>query len=372
MPMLFSDITKWTIARVARRATLVVAFLFVCNLQNIEARKIGKVRRAVRELSKVDTNYIEPQHYNFTVMMQTTYTYDKYSVTSANGQEFTMAPDVSAKIGPYVGWRWFFLGYTFDLKHLSPFNKSKKQEVEFSIYSSKIGVDLFYRRTGSDYKIRDVFLGENIDGTPLQNVPFDGINVGITGANIYYIFNHRKFSYPAAFAQSTCQKRSCGSWMVGLGFLNNSISIDHEKLQNVVNSTLKKEVPIDSGLMINNLKYYDINATIGYGYNWVFAKNWLLSASASAAIAYKHSQGETEKSQSFSGLNFNFNDINLDGIFRLGVVYNNTKWYAGMSGIMHSYHYRKPQFETNNTFGNVNLYVGYNFGLKKSYRNKHK
>ena len=82
--MLFSDITKWTIARVARRATLVVAFLFVCMLQDIEARKIGKVRRAVRELSKVDTNYLEPQHYNFTVMMQTTYTYDKYSVTSAN------------------------------------------------------------------------------------------------------------------------------------------------------------------------------------------------------------------------------------------------------------------------------------------------
>lgn len=349
----------------------VLLLLVFCNVQAVEGKmKIGKVRRAVRELSKVDTNYIEPQHYDFTVMLQTTYTYDIYSIKSANGQEFTMAPDVTGKIGPYVGWRWFFLGYTFDLKHLSPFNKSKKQEVEFSIYSSKIGVDLFYRRTGSDYKIRDVHLGEDIQGSALQDVPFDGIDVGITGASVYYIFNHRRFSYPAAFAQSTCQKRSCGSWMAGLGFLKNSISIDHEKLQSVVNSALRQEVPIDSGLMIDNLQYYDINATIGYGYNWVFAKNWLLSASASLAVAYKQSKGETERAETFAGLNFNFDDINLDGIFRMGMVYNNTKWYAGWSGIMHSYNYRKTRFETNNTFGNINVYLGYNFGLKKKYRKK--
>src|SRR3712207_7977707 len=32
----------------------------------------------VKDFSRVDTNYIEPQHYNFTVMLQNTNTYEVY------------------------------------------------------------------------------------------------------------------------------------------------------------------------------------------------------------------------------------------------------------------------------------------------------
>ena len=45
-------------------------------------------------------------------------------------------------------------------------------------------------------------------------------------------------------------------------------------------------------------------------------------------------------------------------------------WYAGASSIFHTYNYRKTRFQTNNTFGSVNVYVGVNFGMKKKYRKK--
>ena len=57
-------------------------------------------------------------------------------------------------------------------------------------------------------------------------------------------------------------------------------------------------------------------------------------------------------------------------IGRFGIVYNNMRWYAGASVIVHTNNYHKPRFRTNNTFGSMNLYVGYNFGLKKRYRQK--
>ena len=47
------------------------------------------------------------------------------------------------------------------------------------------------------------------------------------------------------------------------------------------------------------------------------------------------------------------------------MVWNNTKWFAGMSAIFHTYNYKKDQFSTNTTFGNVNVYVGFNFGKRK-------
>lgn len=342
--------------------------LFASASEGGKRNELGWVKRLGRGFSAIDTNYIEPQHYNFTVMLQSTFNYDIYRLRSNSGQAVTLSPDMAMRIGPYMGWRWFFLGYTFDLKHIGFGDSGKKRELEFSIYSSQIGVDLFYRRTGSDYKIRNAYLGDGVDVSRLVDVAFDGINVGITGINLYYIFNHERFSYPAAFAQSTCQKISCGSWLAGIGYTSNSIELDYAKLQNVVAQYCKPStVKIDSGLMFNSVKYYDVSVSGGYAYNWVFAKGFLFCASASVALAYKHAHGNIGGN---NDRGFSFNNVNIDGIGRFGLVYNNTRWYAGASAILHSYNYRKNRFATNNVFGSLNFYIGYNFGLKKGYRNK--
>ncbi len=329
--------------------------------------ELSSFRKMVRGFSKIDTNYIEPQHYNFTVMMQATHTYDIYRITGNSGQSVTLSPDIKMKVGPYFGWRWFFLGYTFDLKNIGFGNNGAKREVDFSIYSSQIGIDLFYRRTGSDYKIRKAEMGKGVEVGNLNGMPFDGVNVGITGVNLYYIFNHKRFSYPAAFAQSTCQKLSQGSWLAGIGYMQNSLELDYTKLNNVVRENTIPAVEADSGLLFNEIKYYDINASVGYAYNWVFAKNWLFCASGSLALAYKYSKGNVESDE---GKGFSIHNINVDGIGRFGLVYNNTRWYAGANAIVRSYNYRKPRFAVNNVFGSLNFYVGYNFGKKAKYKNK--
>lgn len=345
--------------------TLLLSMTATFNQVGARKKELSKVRKVVRGFSAIDTNYIEPQHYNFTVMLQSTFNYDIYWLKSNTGQEVVFAPDVPVKVGPYVGWRWFFLGYTFDLKNLS-FGSKQKREVDFSIYSSQIGVDLFYRRTGSDYKIRRVNMGDGGNSVRLEDIPFDGISVGITGANLYYIFNHNRFSYPAAFSQSTCQKRSCGSWMAGVGYTRNSLSLDYAKLKEVVEAAVPSGVAtLDSGLMFNSVKYTDINASCGYAYNWVFAKNWLACASLSAALAYKHTSSDTDTE---NRRGFHLDNFSVDGVGRFGLVYNNTRWYAGLSAIMRSYNYHKSRFAASNLFGSVNVYVGCNFGKKKRYK----
>lgn len=333
-------------------------------------RELSKIRKTIRGFSSIDTNYIEPQHYNYTVMLQSTATYEVYTLKSNNGQQLTFAPDVIMKLGPFFGWRWFFLGYTFDLRNISFGRSKQKQELDFSIYSSQIGIDLFYRRTGRDYKIRDAQMGAGVDVSRLDGIPFGGLSVGITGFDIYYIFNHRRFSYPAAFSQSTCQKISCGSWIAGFGYMKNSLELDHNNLQSIVekNITPANTVKIDSGLMFNSVKYYDVNLSCGYAYNWVFAKNCLFCASGALSVAYKHSHGDTQEDD--GGSDFDFDNVNLDGIGRFGIVYNNTRWYVGCSAIVRSYNYHKSRFSANNTFGSLNIYAGYNFGKKKKYRNK--
>ena len=55
---------------------------------------------------------------------------------------------------------------------------------------------------------------------------------------------------------------------------------------------------------------------------------------------------------------------------RFGMVYNNTRWYAGWSAILRTNNYHTSRFTANNIFGSFNAYIGYNFGLKKRYRKK--
>ena len=330
-------------------------------------KELSWLRRTIRGFSYIDENYVEPQHYNWSVMLQATYNYDYYrlSSTGSNNQSVSFAPSPSFKLGPYFGWRWIFAGYTIDLKNVDV--SAAKQEFDFSFYAAQIGADLYYRRTGSDYKIRNVDLGKNLKNENFEDIPFDGLSVGITGFNVYYIFNHQRFSYPAAFAQSTMQKISCGSWMTGFGYMRNSLDFDYDKMQRVLQKHTDKKVELDSGLMFNSVKYYNINASVGYAYNWVFARNCLFCSSLSLALAYKKSRGETADEDKTG---FDFNNFNVDGIGRFALVYNNNRWYAGASAIVRAYNYHKSRFAANNIFGNFNIYAGYNFGARGPYKKK--
>lgn len=332
--------------------------------------RVGDVfTKFFREFNVTDSSYIEPQHYNYTVMLQNTNTYEEYTLSSKEGQRISFAPDPTFRLGPYLGWRWMFLGYTLDLKHINASSQhTNKKEFDLSLYSSMLGIDLFWRQTGNDYHVQRMNLSSELDTSPMHKVPFDGFKSSIKGFNLYYIFNHRKFSYPAAYSQSTCQRKSAGSMLLGIGYMRHTLDVDWDKLSSLVDEKLGKKEDgisrIDSTLTFSKVKYSDISVSCGYAYNWVFAKNFLFNASLSIGLAYNKSRSDTEHSR-LDIHDFSFNNFNLDGIGRFGIVWNNTKWYAGASTVIHTYNYKKEQFSTNSSFGSLNIYVGVNFGRKR-------
>lgn len=323
-------------------------------------RKIGLLRRIIRGFDSLDERYIEPQHYVFTVMGQSTYAFENFQLNGKK-QSVTFAPDGNLKLGPYFGWRWFFLGYTLSLNQAN--FTSDKTDVGLSIYSSQVGIDLIYRKTGSGYKLKDMDGG--FGSKHLKDMEFDGLKIGVIGLNLYYIFNHGRFSYPAAFAQSTCQKISCGSWLAGLGYMQNSLTLDGDKLYEMIGSRVgNPAIQRDSSLMFQSHKYHHINISGGYAYNWVFARNWLFCASGQIALGYKIHRGDAFDA------GFSLSDLTPNMVGRFGLVYNNMRWYAGMSSYIYFNNYMKSSISTHYLFGSVNMYVGYNFGLKKKYRKK--
>ena len=321
-------------------------------------------KKFLSNFTRIDSSYIEPQQFNFAFMLQNTNTYKLYRLKSDKNQSVTLAPNPSIRVGPFFGWRWIFLGYTFDISHLN--DNSGKQEFNLSLYSAQVGIDLFYKKTGNDYKIKYIDLGNSISTKNINNLEFNGFKASIKGFNLYYIFNHHKFSYPAAFSQSTIQRKSAGSMLMGIGLTVHSVCGDWDNLENLlkVKLNITNQSILDSSIRFERIKYTDISLSCGYAYNWAFARNWLLAGSLSLAVGYKHSKGNTNNTLG-TNTSFSLQNFNLDGIGRFGLVWNNMRWYAGASAILHEYNYRKKQFSTNNIFGTLNIYAGVNFGRKK-------
>ena len=322
-----------------------------------------KIRKEVKDFNAIDTLYITPNLYNLAFMMEHRTWYEHYQLGNNAGTEsqyLNFSPSLGTKLGVYFGWRWIFLGYTFDVEDLfgGNKNKTKKKEMSLNIYSSKFGIDLYYRKTGNDFKLRSIN-GFHQDFKELQNIQFDGLRSTINGVNAYWIFNHKKFSYPAAYSQSTNQRRSAGSFMAGFSYSQHKISFDCEKLPA---SVLQQLSP---SLRFNHIKYSDYSLGFGYGYNWVFAKNWVSNLSLLPGIGYKKSRIDDND---FKGESW-IKDINFDFITRAAIVYNNAKYYVGASVVLHTYDYRKPNLSVTNSFGTLRIYAGFNFWPKKEFRN---
>lgn len=324
------------------------------------------VKNAGHKLNDVDTLYISPNKYNFAFMLEQSTWFEHYRLGSnkLDGQTINLAPNANAKIGVYFGWRWIFLGVSFDLKDILGQKKSENQknrkEVVFNLYSSKFGIDIYSRKTGSDFNITSY---SNFDlKNNYEDTKFEGFQSKIKGLNAYWIFNHKKFSYPAAFSQSTNQRRSCGSLMAGFSYSKHKITFDHTLLPTEMQEQIRPS------FKFHNLQYTDYNLSVGYGYNWVFAKNCLLNLSLLPGIGFKKSRVDEKPEKPASGWEKWIKDVNFDLITRAGITWNNSKYYIGASLVLHTYDYRKDNFSMTNSFGSLRIYMGLNFWKKKEYR----
>lgn len=323
----------------------------------------GKPKNWLRKLVKLidfnnpDRRYITPNLYNFTFMVNTTSSYEHYRIASSNDKEQSLSfiPTPGWKVGAYFGWQWIFLGWSIDVHDVfgGKKHRSKRNEFNLSLYSAKLGADIYYLKSSDNYKVSNLNGFSQIDSH--KNFQFDGLKSEMKGINLYYIFNNRRFSYPAAYSQSTNQRKSAGSFLAGFSYSTHKLTFDYNQLPECINSQL------ESNMRFSKMRYVDYSLNFGYGYNWVFAKNCLANLSVTPAIGYKHSDIYFDN----TAYNEHHRSINFDIITRAAIVYNNTKYYVGASLLAHTFDYHKNRFWINNTYGVLQLYVGFNFCKKK-------
>ena len=95
-----------------------------------------KIRSVGKEFNAIDTNYISPNLYNLAFMLEQSTWYENYRLgnnSKYTPQSLSFSPSLGTKLGIYFGWRWIFLGYTFDIEDLFGGNKNKAKTLSAAI-----------------------------------------------------------------------------------------------------------------------------------------------------------------------------------------------------------------------------------------------
>ena len=189
----------------------------------------------------------------------------------------------------------------------------KDYEFNLNYYLSSISLDFSYQHSQS--LAGHIFLDDR--SAQLESGDLTMRVVNMAG---YYTFNHRRFSYPAAFSHSYIQRRSAGSWIAGFSYQGGSIG---------TNQALKDRDPDAPDARIE-VGHFGIGG--GYGYNWVLGKKWLIHLSMLPAIVLYNRNTLILNGEHRNAQRMRFNMIFNE---RAAIVYNfSPRYFAGATLVM--------------------------------------
>ena len=171
-----------------------------------------------------------------------------------NGQHFKSKMEANRKVTLSVGVSYLGLSLSVAINPAKLMGKYHDFELNFNSYGRRFGFDIIYQDAKNYTGWHDH------EGMERIELPDGLLSAKTLNLNAFYVFNSRRFSYPAAFSQSYIQRRSAGSFLLAASGMGQRATLDwNQEMQ---------------------LKMTNISLGAGYGYNYVPSQDWLLHISA--------------------------------------------------------------------------------------------
>ena len=203
----------------------------------------------------IDTNYITRPTTKWTIVARMNVSGAKIETEGMdNGIPFKseMKADYKSTLSVGVSYLGFSLNAALNPAKL--LGRYRDYELNFNSYGKRFGFDIIYQDAHN-------FKGwHDHEGMDRIVLPDGTLKVKTLNVNAFYVFNSRRFSYPAAFTQSYIQRRSAGSILLAASGQGQHATLDYTQK--------------------TDMKITNIGLGMGYGYNFVPGEGWLLHISA--------------------------------------------------------------------------------------------
>ena len=264
-----------------------------------------------------DTNYVVRPEGKLTLKLRLNQTgNDFHAKGTVNGIYSKADLKTSHKTTVSIGASYRGISASVSINPAKMSGAYKDYEFNLNYYSSRISLDFSYQRSES--------LTGDVNREDRGEQPMESGDLTLKVVNFagYYAFNHRHFSYPAAFNQSYIQRRSAGSWLAGISYQGGIIETrDELKARNPNAPT----VSIDVG---------HVGIGGGYAYNWVLGQKWLIHFSLLPTFVVYNRNKMTVNGERKEAQHMRFNMIFNE---RAAIVYNfSPRYFAGATLVMNN------------------------------------
>ncbi|HEV7231773.1 MAG TPA: DUF4421 family protein [Bacteroidia bacterium] len=299
---------------------LVLWASFYCPGQEKKERKAKEKKEHKKKEKKIPEN-IEaiPAVFAFRPKYSLPSTLFDISNKSGNGLRFNYAPFVRGVVGAGVKIKSVYIAYSIKIPNTTAEEldrgKTSYQDILVTIQTRITGVHLFYQ----DYKGFYLLYPDRYNPKWTREKVFPqvpSLHIINAGVNLTFVFNPN-FSLNAAFAQNERQKKSRGSFMMGISERFTSLSCDTSIVpagQASAYPTLNK---YSSG------SFYSSILSLGMGYSFIH-RRWNLTP---VLLAGSGLQGEYFHLSSGSQLDFR---VPLYFNFRTSLGYNGDHFYTNV------------------------------------------
>ena len=300
---------------------------------------------ADRTFNTYDTAYVVGTGKRWKVMVKNDNWVDNYDLHFPKATPIRILSNVCCNIGASIAYMAVSGGYMFDVDNVFSGSPITHKKWDFNFSCALICADLYYASNRGATSIRR--FGDYKKGAWI-NHPLNEMELESYGADIYYFFNHKKYSQGAAYNFSKIQKRSAGSMIAGVTISSQDVSLDFSNLPNSMIAVLPE---------YNNLqyrfRYYDYCFLLGYGYNCVIGKHWLFNISALPSIGFKHCLSISEEGEN------NMFSANIKA--KMSFIYNRGQLFAGFLGKMDMHWYSSRRYNFFNSIEYFNFCAGWRF-----------
>ena len=256
--------------------------------------------------------------------------------------------DTYLGLGLYV----FDLGMEFSFripqnsKSIERFGETEYFDLQSNIYAKRWGADLAIQ------KYEGFYLSNPNAHYPAwkNNEPFPQRNdliISNVSANVFYILNHRKFSYRSAYNQADRQKEGGGSFIIGINYFDQGIIADSSLIP--VNS--RYEFDLEE---FRRVDYSALGVLPGYTHSFIFRYFYL---NLSMAVGPSHVW--SNYTEDF--IKIEDRQVRATLHIRAALGYNSPRWFTGLTFVNQTSNLLTEHVDISGESGNVRFFIGYRF-----------
>lgn len=303
-----------------------------------------------------DTNYVKSFRDYFVLTLVSANTNNNIAVFDTTNNEVSFATNLPFSFGIALDYRWFTLEYTSTFGRTGDPKKgeTKMSSLGFGLTGRKFWFRNFYQKTQGYYLENPEYFYPDFNALTDDYPSRSDMRSTLYYANVNYGFNHRRFSNMASLWQLERQKKSAGSFTVGVSFSIASYGADSALVPS------KYQSFFSGSDFITDFDFLMLGLNGGYLHTFAFGKKRKLFISLALVPGLSYQSGSSYSN--VTDETKNQQTIGAHGEARLIFGYNGDRFYGSVSSVSYvvssSFHDSNPFTQGYSFFRFV---VGYKF-----------